>query len=301
MNNPLDRVRAGEILVGDGAWGTQLIARGLQPGDSPEAINLSQAGTLTEIAKLYVDAGADLVTTNTFGGSALNLERYGLADKTEEINRAAVESVRSVVAGRAYVSASVGPSGSILAPYGDADPGAVSESFRRQVGALVDSGADLICVETMIDLREALLAVEAIRSISGEIPIISTMTFDATPRGFFTTMGTTIEAACKGLEGAGVNLVGSNCGNGIEKMVEIAREFAANTQLPIVIQSNAGLPEHHDGELIYPESPEFMAERVGELIDLGVRVVGGCCGTTPDHIRAIRTAVDANHRPNPEI
>jgi len=287
-----DRLRAGEVLVGDGAWGTQLMARGLEPGDSPEAINLSTPEILGEIAKLYVDAGADLITTNTFGASPLNLERYGLAERTEEINRAAVGALKPVVADRALISASVGPTGAMVKPYGDTEPEAMTDAFRRQIGALVGAGADVICVETMIDLTEARLAVAAARSLSREIPILATMTFDATPRGYFTIMGTSIEQACNELVAAGANVVGSNCGNGIEKMVEIAREFARHATVPVAIQSNAGLPEQRGGVLVWPESAGFMAERVGELIDLGVQIIGGCCGTGPEHIRAIRAAVD---------
>jgi 5-methyltetrahydrofolate--homocysteine methyltransferase len=292
MGPILGRLRAGEILCGDGAWGTQLMARGLEPGESPEALNLSDSPALAEVAELYLEAGADLITTNTFGGSPLNLFSHGLADRAEEINRAAVEMIEPVVRDRAYISASVGPTGKILEPYGDTSAEAVAEAFDRQVGALVEAGADLICVETMIDITEARLAVEAARSHSADIPIIATMTFDVTPRGFFTTMGVTVEQACSELVAAGADIVGSNCGNGIEKMVEIAREFCQHASVPVIIQSNAGLPEHRDGELVYPESPEFMAEYARELIDLGVTVIGGCCGTGPDHIRALRAVID---------
>lgn len=293
MKPVLDRLRAGETLCGDGAWGTQLMVRGLAPGESPEGMNLSRPEVLAEIAELYLDSGADLVTTNTFGGSPLNLASHGLDDRAEEINRAAVEVLKQVTAGRAYISASVGPTGKVLEPYGDTAPEAVAAAFKHQIGTLVDAGADLICVETMIDLREAELAVRAARSISAEIPVIATMTFDATPRGFFTTMGTGVERACATLIDEGADVVGSNCGNGIETMVEIAREFTAHASVPVVIQSNAGLPETRGGELVYPESPEFMAERVGRLMDLGVAIIGGCCGTTPDHVRAFRSAIDA--------
>jgi 5-methyltetrahydrofolate--homocysteine methyltransferase len=294
MSSLLDRLRSGAVLVGDGAWGTQLMARGLEPGDSPEAVNLSNPKVLGEIAGLYLDAGAELVTTNTFGASPLNLARYGLAERTEEINRAAVLALKPAVAGRALISGSVGPTGSLLAPYGDADPVIVLEAFRRQISALLDAGADTVCIETMTDLAEALLAVQAARSVSDDVPVIATMTFDATPRGYFTIMGSSVEQACTALVEAGADVVGSNCGNGVEKMVEIAREFARYATVPIAIQSNAGLPEHRDGVLVWPESPEFMAASVPELIDLGVKIIGGCCGTGPDHIRAIRAAVDAH-------
>jgi 5-methyltetrahydrofolate--homocysteine methyltransferase len=294
MSSLLDRLRSGAVLVGDGAWGTQLMARGLEPGDSPEAVNLSNPHVLGEIAELYLDAGAELVTTNTFGASPLNLARYGLAERTEEVNRAAVLALKPAVAGRALISGSVGPTGSMLTPYGDADPATVREAFRRQISALLDAGADTVCIETMTDLAEALLALEAARSLSDEVPVIATMTFDATPRGYFTIMGSSVEQACAALAEAGADVVGSNCGNGVEKMVEIAREFAGHATVPIAIQSNAGLPEHRDGVLVWPESPEFMAARVPELIDLGVKIIGGCCGTGPEHIRAIRAAVDAH-------
>jgi 5-methyltetrahydrofolate--homocysteine methyltransferase len=294
MRGLLERLRAGEVLVGDGAWGTQLMARGLEPGESPEAVNLSNPAALVEIASLYVDAGAELITTNTFGGSPLKLQAHRLADRTEEINRLAVEALKPVVEGRAFISGSVGPTGAIVKPYGDTEPEVLAEGFRRQIGALVDAGADLICVETMIDLTEARLAVEAARARSADIPIIATMTFDTTPRGYFTMMGSSIEQCCATLVAAGANVVGSNCGNGIEKMLEIAREFASHASVPIAIQSNAGMPELRDGELVYAESPDFMAARVGELIDLGVKIIGGCCGTGPEHIRAIRSAVDAH-------
>jgi len=292
MKQPLERLQAGEILCSDGAWGTQLMARGLKPGASPEALNFSNPEALVEVATLYVEAGAQLITTNTFGGSSLKLHSYGLDDRTEEINRAAVEALRPVVADKAYILASVGPTGKLLKPYGDTEPEAIAEAFNRQTGALVEAGADFICVETMIDLTEARLAIEAARSHSAEIPIIATMTFDAIPRGFFTTMGVTVEQACAGLVEAGANIVGSNCGNGIDKMVEIAREFVTHSSVPVIIQSNAGVPENVAGEVIYPESPEFMAERVGQLMDLGVVIIGGCCGTGPDHIRALRAAID---------
>jgi 5-methyltetrahydrofolate--homocysteine methyltransferase len=295
MRGLLDRLNAGDVLVGDGAWGTQLMARGLEPGSSPESLNLSNPGALVEVAELYLDAGADLITTNTFGGSPLKLKAYALDDRTEEINAAAIEALKPVVAGKAYISASIGPTGKLLKPYGDTEPEEISDAFFRQIGAVIEAGADIVCVETMIDLTEGQLAVRAARSISSDIPIIATMTFDATPRGYFTTMGVTVERACRELVEAGADIVGSNCGNGIDAMIEIAREFTAHASVPVIIQSNAGVPENRAGTVVYPESPEFMAERVPRLIDLGVAIIGGCCGTGPEHIRALRAAID-RHR-----
>jgi 5-methyltetrahydrofolate--homocysteine methyltransferase len=150
----------------------------------------------------------------------------------------------------------------------------------------------MLCIETMTDLAEATLAIEGARSVSGEIPIAATMTFDPTPNGFFTIMGTTIEQAVRGLADAGANVIGSNCGNGIDKMVEIAEEMRRHTTLPLMIQSNAGVPELAGDEVIYPETPEQMAAGCSQLLDLGVSIVGGCCGTTAEHIAAIREMVD---------
>jgi 5-methyltetrahydrofolate--homocysteine methyltransferase len=179
----------------------------------------------------------------------------------------------------------------MLKPYGDAEPADVRESFRRQIGALVEAGVDVLCIETMIDLAEAQLAIEAARSVSPDIPTMATMTFDATPRGFYTIMGNDVTSAATGLAAAGANLVGSNCGNGIEAMIEIARAFRASTSGPLLIQPNAGLPEMVAGRVVYNETPEFMAEKALELATLGVEVIGGCCGTTPEHTRALRKAL----------
>lgn len=291
MKPLLDRLRDGEVLIGDGAWGTMLMARGLRPGESPEGLNLTRPEVLEEIAAQYLDAGADLITTNTFGGSPARLRQFGLDDRTEAINRAAVEAVRQVAAGRAYVSGSIGPCGHVLKPYGDADPVEIGAGYERQARALAEAGADLFCIETMTDLAEALLAVRAARIVAPSVPIIATMTFERTRRGFFTVMGTSIEQAVRGLADAGAHILGSNCGNGSDEMVAIAREFRALTSLPIAIQPNAGLPEHRDGVLVYSESPEFMAARARDLVDAGVSIIGGCCGTTPAHIQALRALV----------
>lgn len=293
MEPLVERIKRGEILIADGAMGSLLMARAkeLIKGKCPEFINLSRADILEEVAGLYLEAGADIIQTNTFGGSPLKLSDYSLEDKTEEINRVAVEAVKKVVAGKAYVSASCGPSGKMLKPYGTTDPEAMYESFLRQLKVLIEAGADIICIETMTDVKEAVLAVKAARSVSSSIPVMATMTFDKTPRGFFTMMGVTVEKAAKELEAAGAGIVGSNCGNGIENMILLAGEFKRFTALPVIIQSNAGLPEVRDDKVVYPETPEFMARKSKELAALGVSIIGGCCGTTPEHIRAIGQAV----------
>ena len=288
----LDRLHERKVLVADGAMGTMLFQRGLSPGECPERINLEHPEILEEIARLYVEAGAEIIQTNTFGGSPLKLAMYHLDDKTEEINVAAVRAARKGARGRAFVAASCGPCARLLKPYGDTDPAEVQAGFERQISALVSERIDMISVETMTDLHEAVLAVRAVKAVAPSIPVSATMTFDSTPRGFYTIMGVTVEQAAKGLADAGADIIGSNCGNGIENMIGIAAEFRKYSNLPILIRPNAGLPRMTEGVLIYPESPQFMAEKCREMLQLGVSILGGCCGTTPEHIRAFRSEVE---------
>jgi len=288
-----ERLADGEVLVADGAMGTMLLARGLESGACPESISLDRPEILQEIARLYLEVGADIIQTNTFGGCPLKLAMYGLDDQAEEINRAAVRAVRNAVNDRALVSGSCGPSGAMLKPYGDTELEEMYGAFRRQMEALIGAGVDIICIETMTAAEEAALAIQAAKDVKGNIPVMATMTFDATPRGYYTIMGVTVEQAAAELISAGADVIGSNCGNGIEPMIEIARLFRACTDRPLLIQPNAGLPETKDGELVYGESPEFMAEKARELIAAGVSIIGGCCGTTPEHIRVLRATVDS--------
>ncbi len=293
MQPVLERINAGETLVADGAIGSMLFQKGLQAGECPESLNLTKPEILEEIARLYFDAGAEIIQTNTFGASPVKLAEYGLEEETEEINSRAVAGARSVVGDRAYISGSCGPSGRILKPYGDAAPDLLYQGFERQVRALIGAGVDMVCVETMTDLHEATLAIQAVKNNFPQITIMATMTFDQTPRGFYTVMGVSVEDAAAGLQKAGADIIGSNCGNGLENMIEIARQFKEISDLPVMIQSNAGLPEIINGDFSYPETADFFMEKTPEMIDSGVSIIGGCCGTTPDHIRAIKNVVNS--------
>ncbi|HDS01478.1 MAG TPA: 5-methyltetrahydrofolate--homocysteine methyltransferase [candidate division Zixibacteria bacterium] len=293
MRDFLYRIRAGEIIVADGAMGTMCFEAGLRVGDCPELLNIENPQLIEDITRSYLEAGSQIVQTNTFGGTALKLAPYGLQKRSAEINEAAVKIARRAAGDRAYISGSCGPSGKILQPYGDTEPEIIYASFREQINALIEAGADIITVETMVDLEEAKLAIKAARQISSTIPVMAAMTFDSTPNGFFTIMGISIEDAAVGLKEAGADIIGSNCGNGIRDMVMIASGFRQATDMPLIIQSNAGLPKVENGKTVYTETPEMMAEHAKDLMVLPVSVIGGCCGTTPEHIRALRKMVDS--------
>ena len=293
MSSFLQDVQSGKILLSDGGMGSFLMKKGLKQGECPENLNLTQPEILKEIAQLYLDAGSDIMQSNTFGASPMKLSEYGLEDKTEEINSAGVSLAKGVVGNKAYIYGSCGPTGKILQPFGDADPEVMQRGFERQLRAMVSADVDVIFIETMTDLNEAKLALNAAKLAAPEIPVVACMTFEDTPKGFITIMGNRLEEVAAELEAAGADLIGSNCGNGLEKMIQIAYELKKASDLPLAIQSNAGLPVHKEGELIYPETPEFFAQKVSDLIDAGVSVIGGCCGTTPDTIRAMRKAIDS--------
>lgn len=285
------RLHRGTIIVADGAWGTSLLERGLPASRAPEWWTIERPDVIAHLAVEYVDAGAEIITTNTFGGSRFRLVPNGLGGRVADVNRTGVEIVRGAVGDRAYVSASIGPSGLLLEPHGDASAEAIRSGFDEQVAALAAAGPDLYCVETMTDAHEAALAVAAVRAAAPSAPVIATMTFDVTPRGSFTIMGVSVAKAARALEEAGATAVGANCGAGIDAMLEVARAFVATTILPVAIRANAGLPVRRGGRLVYPDDATHYAAVAAQIAQLGVSVIGGCCGTTPEHVRAVARAV----------
>ena len=288
----LERVARGEVLISDGAMGTFLHAQGLGPRECPESWCISHPEVVRGIAAAYIAAGSDIVETNSFGGNSFRLESYHLADKVRELNVAAAALAREAMGSKGYVAASVGPTAQFVkGEGGKISPERLYDSFREQVIALADGGADALCIETMTSLTEATQAVRAAKE-NTRLPVICTFTFDARPKGFFTMMGVTPERAAAGAVAAGADLVGANCGNGIDNMIEIARRMrAAVPGTPILIQANAGMPTVEEGKTVFKETPEYMASRVEELIRAGANIIGGCCGTTPEHIAAIAKAV----------
>jgi 5-methyltetrahydrofolate--homocysteine methyltransferase len=287
MGRLLKRIEAGKILVSDGAWGTFLQAKGLKPGDCPELWNLDKADEVVDIARQYVLAGSDMVETNSFGANRYKLDYFELDDMVYSLNKAAAEASRKAVGPDGIVLGSVGPTGKFLIT-GEVTEAELSKAFEEQARGLRSGGADAIIVETMTDLEEAVIAVRAAKSTG--LDVVCTMTFDLLPDGTYRSMmGVAPADMVEPLLEAGADVLGTNCGNGLAGMVNIVREIRnVNTEVPILVHANAGLPEYVDGQTLFPETPEMMAEHVEALVEAGAVILGGCCGTGPDHIRAIR-------------
>ncbi len=285
----LDLIR-NRVLVSDGAWGTFLQQKGLRPGECPELWNVTHRADVLAIARSYVEAGADLIETNSFGGSRFKLEKYGLGDRVTELNRAAAAISREAAGDRVLVLGSVGPTGKMLIME-EVTAEEMYDAFREQALALEAGGADAIIVETMTDLEEAVLAVRAARENTG-LEVICTMTFDRlVTADFRTMMGISPAEMVQPLLDAGASILGTNCGNGMAGMIPVVEEIRrTHPTVPILVHANAGMPAYREGHTVFPESPEEMASHVKALYQAGACIIGGCCGTTPQHIVAIKKA-----------
>jgi len=289
--NITEKLRSGKILISDGALGTQLQAKGLQPGECPELWNLTHRKEVKDIGTAYILAGSDIITTNSFGGSRIKLVQYGLADNTEELNRVAAEIYREAAGPDKHVAGSIGPTGKMLL-MGDVTEDELFDAFSEQAAALEKGGADIIIIETMSAADEATIAVRAARA-NTKCTVIVTMTFSGDGNGaFHTMMGVSPEEMVASMKDAGAQIVGSNCGNGIREMVGVLQSIRnADQAIPVIIQANAGMPELEDGITVFRETPEIMSSFVPALVKGGANIIGGCCGTTPSHIMAISKAL----------
>lgn len=278
-------------LVFDGAMGSLLIEQGLTGSEAPELWNLTHPDIILDIHRAYYAAGADVVTANTFGASAMKLKKMGVSQSVEALNRAGVKLARQACGKGQYVACDMGVLGDMLAPAGPVSFDAATDCFAEQASVLDDEGVDVFLVETIFDLNLALAAINAIRSVS-EKPVICSMTFVKKPKGFFTIFGNTPAASMKALVDAGASAVGANCSMGSDTMVDLAAEIRQTTSAPVIIMPNAGLPRTtEDNGVFYPEDALFFAENICKIKALGVEIVGGCCGTTPEYIRQLKQMI----------
>lgn len=277
-----------KILVADGATGTELQKAGLKPGAAPELWNIENPDAIRALHKSYIDAGANIVLTNTFGGSRFRLQRHNLQDRVFEINKRGAELAREVAGDRALVFGDIGPSGELLKPLGTLIYEEAVEGFAEQAKGLFAGGVDAIIIETMSDLNEVKAAVEGARKES-DLPIITTMSFDTKGR---TMMGTKPDRAAKELQSLGVTAFGANCGRTLtETLAAIEAMRSAAPDAILIAKPNAGLPEAKGGEIVYDVTPQIMAEYALKFAALNVKVFGGCCGSAPEHIKAIAEAL----------
>jgi len=296
MKPPLLEVLKQRTLLGDGAMGTQLMLAGLEQGNCGEAWNLTHPERVLAIQRRYAEAGSDCILTNTFGGSRIMLNRHSNADKAVAINQAAVAIAREAFNGRdGYVIGDIGPFGGLMEPYGDFTESDVRTAFNEQARALVDAGADAIIIETQTSLEELLLGIAAAQE-AGAPCIIGSMAYDVTLDGstFRTMMGVNPERAAEFMQKHGAHIVALNCGTGMdmERARQAVLRYRKVTDLPVMVQPNAGQPKLVAMKVVYDETPEQMVTGVAPLLEAGANIIGACCGSTPEHIRAFRTALD---------
>lgn len=294
MHRIFELVESGKTLIGDGAMGTLLQEKGLTDGGAPELWNVEKPEVIEEIFDQYAKAGANFLTTNSFGGTRPRLQMHGLEDRVSELNKAASEIAKKVAANYSdvFVMGDVGPSGELMEPMGTLTIESAKEFFSEQIKALLAGGADGIVIETMSDLGEVQAAVTAVQEIDPEIPIIVMLSFDTNLR---TMMGVKPAQAVSEISKMGVKIIGANCGRGTDEISVIAKEMSENRidGVYLITQSNAGLPKLVGADFVYDGTPEEMAKYALEMKGLGINIIGACCGSTPVHIEAIKNAVNS--------
>jgi len=276
--------------------GTQLMLAGLEQGNCGEEWNLTHPDRVLAIQRRYAEAGSDCILTNTFGGSRIMLNRHGNAQRVVEINQAAVAIVREAFGGKeGYIIGDIGPFGGLMEPYGDFTEAQVRDAFNEQAQALVDAGVDAIIIETQTSLEELLLGILAAKA-AGAPCIVGSMAYDVTLDGsnFRTMMGVDPERAAQFMQDHGADIVALNCGTGMDmhRAAQAVERYRRTTALPIMAQPNAGQPKLIDMKVVYDETPDQMVAGVVQLVEAGANIIGACCGSTPDHIRAFRKALD---------
>ncbi|CAB1060776.1 5-methyltetrahydrofolate--homocysteine methyltransferase (EC [Olavius sp. associated proteobacterium Delta 1] len=279
-----------KTIIFDGALGTMLMESGHVSTKSPILLNLEQPELVADLHKQYYDAGSDVVITNTFGGNPLKLAAEGLEQQLEPLNRAGVRLTQTACPAGRFVAGDMGPCGKMLKPFGDVTLEDMQENFFRQANVLIDAGVDLITIETMYSLAEALAAVSGVRK-AGDVLLLVSITFNQTQNGFYTMMGEDIARCTSALDDAGVDMIGANCTLNSSAIIGLTTELRASTAKPVLIQPNAGQPVTRSGVSYYEQSPsEFAADAI-KIKDAGADMIGGCCGTTPEFISKVAAAL----------
>lgn len=290
------------LVLYDGGMGTMLFAAGLLDGESPEPWNWEKPEVVNEVYRAYYEAGSDVVQTNTFGGTPIKLSERELQDRTYEANCLAAKALRAVCPEGRYTAGDVGPTGKFMKPMGEFTREEFDAAFEVQMHGLVDGGVDMISIETMYSLEEALCALRAAKRVSDR-PVAVCMTFDRNPRGFFTLMGETVPQCLRALKDNGADIVGSNCSHGSPVFIDLARLLRDSTDLPVIVQPNRGKPVLEKETMVYKQTAsEFVADAL-TIASLGVSIIGGCCGTTPEFIAGLRAALPDRlaDRPGAEV
>jgi len=281
-----------KIILFDGGMGSEVFKRGIKPGKLPDTLNIEHSEVIFEIHKAYYDAGADMCQSNTFGSSFINLKNYKLEDRIREINMGGLENIKKARPPNRLIVADIGPSGEFRPPVGKASPDQWISSFEKQA-TLLEDGVDLWHIETMSDIEEMEAALEAVKNISKK-PIISSMTYKKTKRGFYTIMGDSLEKCVQFQEDHKVDVIGANCTLGSDEMVDLMKDLKPLTDKPISIKPNAGQPRMNSNNIaVYDQPIKDFVKDIGEMIQLGAKIVGGCCGTSPTTIKEIRKLIDS--------
>ncbi|MFH1867653.1 MAG: homocysteine S-methyltransferase family protein [Candidatus Omnitrophota bacterium] len=290
MKDLIERLKE-ERLVCDGAIGTILMSSGMPEGASPDDWGAKNKKVMASIYKSYIDAGADMITTNTFGANSIKLKKYNIEKKAQSINKIAVEAAKESAGDKAYVLGDIGPTGEYMKPVGNIEPAQMLECFAEQVVVLNEAGVDAIILETMSDMEELKQAIMAVKG-NTKLPLIASMTFQKTQgKGFRTTSGVSIPQFVNEALLAGCDVIGTNCNLTIADIIGLIAELRTLSTAFLIAQPNAGMPKLVDGKAVYDESPDEFAKYIPELIEAGANIIGGCCGTTPQHIRRVREVV----------
>lgn len=295
MNILQQRIAENGTLILDGATGTELFKRGLVSGDPPEQWNVIYAERVKDMHKAYIEAGSDVILTNSFGGTRFRLKLHKMQKRAEEFNCAAAKVAREAVAesGRpVLVAGSIGPTGELLVPMGNMTYEQAVVAFAEQARGLIEGGADVLWIETMSDLDEVRAAYEGARRVSADIPVCATMSFDTSAR---TMMGVSADAAVEALSELDLTAIGANCGNNMpdtENVLKRMREL--NPDIILIAKSNAGMPQWVGEDLVYDGTPEVMGGYAHRMQEVGVQLIGGCCGSTPEHVALMRKVVDGD-------